>query len=181
VIEIGSRDVNGSLRQIVEQYGPQEYVGVDIDEGPGVDVICDVSELAERFGKESFDVVLSTEMIEHVRDWRGAISQFKNILRPNGMLLVTTRSKGFPYHDYPSDFWRFEIEDMKDIFSDMVVEAVEPDTSEPGVFVKANKPEGFKEKDLGGYALYSIITDRKSRDIGALDMFKFKLKKMLTR
>jgi len=69
IIEIGSNDVNGSLRPIIEAWGkPDEYVGVDIIDGPGVDLICPAEKIIEKFGKESFDIVISTEMIEHVRD-----------------------------------------------------------------------------------------------------------------
>ncbi len=166
VVEIGSYDVNGSLRQYVTSLKPTEYVGVDIVRGYGVDVVCSAEKLRERFGDERFDVVISTEMIEHVRDWRKVISNMKNLCRPGGVVLITTRSFGFEYHGWPYDFWRFEVEDMKDIFSDFVLENVESDSLQPGVLVSARKPVCFAEKDLSSVELYSVITDRRERDIG---------------
>lgn len=165
VIEIGAVDINGSLRPDVEALGPSEYLGIDIAEGPGVDEVCNVYDLVERYGPESFDVAISSEMIEHVHDWRKAISQIKEILRPGGVLVMTTRSIGFPYHDYPFDYWRYELDDMRAIFSDMTIEALEPDTDDPGVLVKARKPEGFVENDLSEHALYSMIINDRSKSI----------------
>lgn len=178
IIEVGARDVNGSLRTIVEHYEPEEYVGVDIEAGPGVDEICNVENLVEHFGTESFDVLVSTEMLEHVRDWRKAFSQIKRILKTGGVLVITTRSKGFPYHDYPIDFWRFELSDMQEIFSDMKIEALESDPIAPGVFVKARRPENFTENDLGDYALYSMVKAAKSKEIefNSLDMLRLKIR-----
>ena len=165
VIEIGALDINGSLRPDVEALGPSEYLGIDIAEGPGIDEVCNVYDLVERYGPESFDVAISSEMIEHVHDWRKAFSQIKRVLRPNGVVMMTTRSIGFPYHDYPFDYWRFELDDMRAIFSDMTIEALEADTDEPGVLVKARKPENFVENDLTDHALYSMVTNARSRTI----------------
>jgi len=165
VIEIGSMDVNGSLRQIAEAQGPETYIGIDIAEGPGVDEVCGVHDLVERFGKESFDLAISSEMIEHVQDWRRAISQIKAILKPGGAVLITTRSYPFPYHDYPYDYWRFELDDMRAIFSDMRIEGLEPDESAPGVLVKARKPADFIQNDLNKYALYSMVARRRTVDV----------------
>jgi SAM-dependent methyltransferase len=156
VIEVGSLDINGSLRSIIGKLNPAEYIGVDITEGQGVDIICYAEDIIERFGTESFDFVVSTEMIEHVEDWRKVVSNIKNICKSEGTIIVTTRSKGFPVHGFPDDFWRYEVEDMSKIFSDCIVEILEPDESEPGVFMKAKKPKGFVELDLSSYALYSV-------------------------
>ncbi|MDR7946051.1 methyltransferase domain-containing protein [Achromobacter aegrifaciens] len=116
VLEVGSRDVNGTLRTIFAD--PQsEYVGIDIFEGPGVDLVLDASRIVGQFGTEAFDVVLSTEMLEHCYDWQGALYQMAATLREGGILVLTTRSPGFELHDYPADHWRFSHQDFVDIFS----------------------------------------------------------------
>ena len=40
ILEVGSYNVNGSLRLLIESYCPLEYIGVDIEKGPGVDILC---------------------------------------------------------------------------------------------------------------------------------------------
>lgn len=163
VIEVGARDVNGSVRPLVSAFGPASYVGVDLQAGPGVDEICDATQLVACFGREAFDLLISTELLEHVRDWRTVISQFKQVLKPGGRLLITTRSRGFPYHAFPDDFWRYELADVRAIFSDFTLEVIESDSgSYPGVFFKARKPEVFVETDTRQHALFSIITRREA-------------------
>ena len=158
VLEVGLFDVNGSPRTYVESMLPSSYVGIDIAPGPGVDEVCDAENLLERFGEHSFDILISTEMIEHVANWKLIISNFKRVLRPGGIVIVTTRSFGFPLHDYPVDYWRFETHDMDVIFSDFTECQIESDQSEPGVFITARKPEQFQEYNFDGYALFSMIT-----------------------
>jgi SAM-dependent methyltransferase len=164
VIEIGSYDVNGSLRPLLESYNPQEYIGVDLSSGKGVDVVCDVADLAERFGEQSFDVVLSTELLEHVKDWKRAIHNIKAVCKKGGSILITCRSLGFVYHGHPHDFWRYEISDMEYIFADCAITALKQDPAK-GVLLKAVKPQDFSERDLSDYALYSIVTNTRVRDI----------------
>lgn len=79
VIELGSLDIHGSLRPLIEAYKPFSYIGVDLVKGRGVDVVWDVENLLDRFEKESFDVIISTELIEHVRNWKKVISNMKNM------------------------------------------------------------------------------------------------------
>jgi GT2 family glycosyltransferase len=116
VLEVGARDVNGNARSICVAFS-KNYFGVDIENGPGVDAIVDANHLAEKFGADSFDVVISTEMLEHVLDWANVLFQMLTVLKPAGLLVLTTRSVGFPTHDYPSDHWRFTRQDMLAIFA----------------------------------------------------------------
>jgi len=179
VIEVGSFDQNGSLRSIVRAFSPSEYIGVDIENGPGVDQICVSEKLIKKYGRHRFDVVISTEMLEHVRNWKKVIHNLKQILSPGGLLLITTRSRGFPFHGFPFDFWRFEISDIKLIFSDFEIHTLESDPEEPGIFLLARKPRNFIEKSIDDYKLYSMILNRHSSVAVATICFPFKIMKKI--
>ncbi|MCK9595513.1 MAG: class I SAM-dependent methyltransferase [Candidatus Omnitrophica bacterium] len=166
VLEAGSSSVNGSIRPFVEVYEPAEYIGVDISAGSGVDIVCDVNDIAARFGEHSFDVIISTELLEHVRDWRRAVHNMKAVCRPGGLIVITTRSAYFPYHGHPYDFWRYEIDDMERIFSDCKIEKIEKEDPGMGVFIRVRKPEHFIENDLAGYKLYSILARKRIAELG---------------
>lgn len=149
VLEVGSYDVNGSPRLVVLPLVPKSYLGIDTSSGPGVDVIGNAENLTAIFGTSIFDVVISTELLEHVSDWRKVISEMKRTLCSSGLLVVTTRSPGFHYHAYPNDFWRFTKYDFERIFADMDILVLKDDSQAPGVFIKVRKPSGFIEVDLG--------------------------------
>lgn len=165
VLEIGSLDINGSTRKCIEFWQPAEYVGVDIEEGPGVDLVCDAEKLIDIFSEESFDVVFSTELLEHVVNPKTVISNMKRLCKRNGTILLTTRSYGFVFHPFPHDFWRFELSDMQSIFSDCEITDLERDFSEPGVFVKVTKPSDFVERDLSGLELYNIVVNKRLKEM----------------
>jgi len=160
IIDVGSTNMNGSFRTILGQYEPKEYLGVDLSEGEGVDEICNAENLIEKYGDNSFDIVVSAEMLEHAKDWKSAIHNMKTILKPNGIIMLTARSYWFPYHGCPEDFWRFESEDMIYIFSDFKIKAIIPDYFQPGIFVKAIKPENWEELDLSNFEVVSIADQK---------------------
>lgn len=100
-LEVGSLDVNGSVRRWFA--GP--YVGIDMRDGPGVDVVGTADRLP--FDDDAFDVVVSTEMLEHDPAPWLSLPEMGRVLRPGGHLLMTTRGNGFGLHNEPSDYWRF--------------------------------------------------------------------------
>jgi SAM-dependent methyltransferase len=159
VIEVGSLNVNGSLRPFVEAAHPEAYWGIDLVAGPGVDVVGD---FCDYYCSPNVDLIICTEMLEHAPDWRKAITKMKHALRPGGVILLTTRSIGFArHHEHPGDFWRFSMPQIADIFGDFWVETLEPDPGGsgggPGVFLKARKPHNWVEKDLSGIEVYSMM------------------------
>jgi SAM-dependent methyltransferase len=148
VLEVGSRDVNGSVRAMVEALGPATYVGTDMQSGPGVDQVVRAEDLPATFDENAFDVVVSTEMLEHAAAWRDCLMAMALVLRPGGLLVLTTRSPGFPRHDYPGDFWRFSREVVAAALIAAGCGAFElvgdPQPGHPGVFVRARKSDPWR-------------------------------------
>ena len=157
ILDVGSLYVNGSARDAIINFSPASYVGVDLVPGFCVDKILPAEKLLEEYPPESFDIVVSTEMLEHCGDWRLIIHNLKAMVKKGGIILITTRSKGFPYHEWPIDHWRFELADMRVIFSDFEIVALESDKLAPGVLMKAIKPQDYVENDLSVYNIYEII------------------------
>jgi SAM-dependent methyltransferase len=143
-----------------------EYVGSDIAKAKEVSVICDVANLTKQFGTGKFDVVLCMDTMEHVADWRTAATQLKLMLAEGGDLIVAAPSKGFPFHGWPSDYWRYSEADMKEIFGDLkVVETFYMAAdAECGIHCMRKAGE-FSPKDLSGIALYSIRNGHRSREV----------------
>ncbi len=102
-LEVGSYDVNGSVRLLFSG----AYVGVDHAEGPGVDKVADAEHLP--FADASFEVVVSTEMLEHAeRPWL-AVNEMARVCEPGGTVIVTCRgfnTVGAFHHHNPPDHWR---------------------------------------------------------------------------
>lgn len=161
VLEVGSMNMNGSYRNMIMNFKPLSYLGIDIKKGLGVDKICRAGNMIKEYGKESFDVVISTETLEHIRNWKKAISNIKNVCKRRGMILITTCSRNFPRHDFPGDHWRYEQEDLGQIFSDCEILRLEKADRACAVFIKVRKPRKFREKDLSELKLYNIISDKR--------------------
>ena len=52
-----------------------------IEAGKYVGILLPTEKLVEYFGIETFDVAISTELLEHVKDWRLVINNMKMILK----------------------------------------------------------------------------------------------------
>jgi len=166
VLEVSSKFVDGSVRPLIERFcNPREYVGVDIEPGKYVNVVLPAEKLVDYFGPEPFDIVISMEVPEHVFNWRLVVNNMKIVLKRGGYIHVTTRSKGFPYHTYPYNFWRYEAGDMIRIFKDFEIIRLEASWEAPGVFLKAKKPINWRPADLDNIELYSIILGKRPRNL----------------
>ena len=92
-----------------------EYRGLDAHPGPQVDDLGTVAALP--YDDASFDVVLCTQVLEHVEDPLGAVREIARVLAPGGVVFLSTHGV-FLYHPDPVDYWRWTHAGLERLFSD---------------------------------------------------------------
>lgn len=142
VLEVGSANVNGSVRPQIEAMGPASYLGIDLAPGPGVDEAWEggVEQFAALKPGPVFDLVVSCEMLEHAERWESAFRAMADLVAPGGKLVLTCRGPGFPFHN-PPDHWRFSPSDLwrASVLVGLWPTIAEWDPQVPGVFLVAEK------------------------------------------
>jgi SAM-dependent methyltransferase len=103
VVDIGSQNVNGSLKKLVPR--GSRYIGIDFVAGPGVDLVLDDPYLLP-FESASVDVVVSSSCFEHVEFFWLMFNEILRVLKPDGLFYLNAPSNG-EFHRYPVDCWRF--------------------------------------------------------------------------
>lgn len=108
VLDLGGRDVNGTTRDLWAR--PGYYLVVDNTDGPGVDVVADAVNL---FLDQQFDVVTSTECLEHAEFADCIVRCAFDHLRPGGWFIATMAGPGREPHGQhgadrpePGEFYR---------------------------------------------------------------------------
>ena len=121
VLEVGSCIVNGSLRSVFQDPGC-EWIGIDQQAGPGVDVVGRWGQVAAEWKRQPgprnlFDLAVCTETIEHCTSPEFCVRRMIDWLCAGGWLIVTTPGKDFPVHSFPRDYWRI----LPDAFEDVLL------------------------------------------------------------
>lgn len=92
VIEIGSRDINGTVRDL---FPNAAWTGLDLHAGPGVDVVCDAMLYQP---SELVDFVVCCEVLEHASNWLDLLCVAYSWLKSGGYLFVTCAGPGRDPH-----------------------------------------------------------------------------------
>lgn len=93
ILEVGSLDINGSVRSLFDEC---DYVGVDVGVGDGVDLICQAQDL--EFPSNEFDVSISGEVMEHNPFWVESLANMFRMTRSGGLVIMSCASNGRPEH-----------------------------------------------------------------------------------
>ncbi|MBN2094117.1 MAG: methyltransferase domain-containing protein [Candidatus Zambryskibacteria bacterium] len=100
-------------------------IAVDIDPNRKPDIVADAKKLP--FRDEEFEMILCTEVLEHIDEPKVAINEMKRVLKKGGKLILTTRFI-YPMHDIPHDYFRFTLFGMKKLFEDWEIIELKPET-----------------------------------------------------
>jgi SAM-dependent methyltransferase len=103
ILEIGSYIGGFNIRSLNPQNS--KYVGVDLSEGPGVDVVLTDPYILP-FGDNTFDYVISSSCFEHIDFFWLSYLEIMRVLKPSGVFYLNAPSNG-DFHQYPIDSWRF--------------------------------------------------------------------------
>jgi SAM-dependent methyltransferase len=90
----------------------KKFVGTDMREGPGVDVVLDLHDID--LPDETAGTVLLLDTLEHVEYPRKALDEVHRILQPEGIVIMSS-VMDFPIHAYPSDYWRYTPEAFRSL------------------------------------------------------------------
>lgn len=91
-----------------------EYVGVDVQENPHADIHGAVEALP--VDDASYDVVLCTQVLEHVDDPALAVRELHRVTAPSGRVLASTHGTQV-YHPNPVDYWRWTHTGLEKLFA----------------------------------------------------------------
>ena len=88
MVEIGSLDINGSVRPL---FGEADYIGLDLQEGPGVDWVGDAAEYEP---SEPVSCVVCCETLEHASNWQELVTKGIEWLDDDGVFIITCAGVG---------------------------------------------------------------------------------------
>ena len=158
VLEIGPT-LPSSYQRIVNERVNERVASwdtIDIRERPGLTYVAE-DEYRFAIADESYDVVLSGQVLEHVRKIWIWIKEVARVAKRGG-LVITINPVSWPYHEAPYDCWRAYPEGMRALY----------DEANPEV-----RESRFESLELEGYP--HTVPGRSPWQVAASQGWKFHL------
>lgn len=93
VLEIGSLNLGQTVR---DYFKGCNYIGLDVDKGEGVDIVCQGQNYAAPDG--SYRHVISCEAMEHNPYWKETFANMIRLCEPGGLITMTCATTGRGEH-----------------------------------------------------------------------------------
>jgi SAM-dependent methyltransferase len=117
-------DVGCGQRPYEKTYfaGASEYIGADyLTDRSRPDIVCSALDL--KVADNSFDTVVSTEVLEHVPDPLRALREMHRALKPEGHLVLSV-PMWWPRHEVPYDYFRYPYDGLLHLLKEAGFEIV---------------------------------------------------------
>lgn len=135
VCRVSRRGVNvldvGCGRKPYRRYFEDSQLYIGIDKNPKAADVVGVAE-ALPVRNAIFDVVLCTQVLEHVEQPQKALNEMKRVLRTNGLLILSTHGFWIEEHE-PTDYWRWTFQGLTKILDECRFKIIETMSMEPVV------------------------------------------------
>ena len=144
ILEIGGR--SNPYRELFSNF---DYVHLDLEQTGEDVIVADITQCPD-IPSESFDVILSVDVFEHInRPWKAA-EEITRLLKPGGLTYHSTLF-AWRYHPCPIDYWRFSPACMEFLFSDLESVVARFDKTERRRNITGNGRHRLKEDAFGGW------------------------------
>ena len=168
ILDVGSQDITGPGYRPIFSEPSWSYQGLDIVAGPNVDIVVEEPYSWSRIPGESYDVVISGQVFEHVEYFWLTMLEMSRVLKSNGWCCLIVPSHG-PEHRVPVDCYRFYVEGMVALakFAGLQVRRAETQWATQAVpdsqyiwhdsLLVAQKPEESPARRLQRYLQHKVL------------------------
>ena len=105
VLDIGSYDQNGTYKDLHREENIV-YTGLDMSKGPNVDIVPKDIYSWDEIADESFDLVISGQVFEHIEYPWLTVKEIERIMKPSGVFIMIAPNAGIE-HKAPLDCYRY--------------------------------------------------------------------------
>lgn len=153
--ELGHRvhglDVNAPLIELARQRAAERGLNIEFQVGSAVDLPWD---------HDSMDVCLVPELLEHVAPWAACLDEFARVLRPGGVLYISTTNRLCPVQEeFDLPFYSWYPDLLKHRYEHLAV------TTRPELVNHAKYPA------VNWFTFYSLRDTLARRGLAARDRF----------
>ena len=161
-LEVGSKNY-GTTQDLRSLFlAKDKYLGVDMEDGPGVDVVLDLTadfkQIDTKLGNRRYGTIFCLSVLEHCENPFKMAENLTQMLKPDGQLCIYVPF-AWQIHGYPNDYWRFTPEGAKKLFP-----RIQFDMGQS--FAATSRPNEFRklDDDLGKIS-FSFSKNRASGHI----------------
>jgi SAM-dependent methyltransferase len=155
VLQIGSKSsVLDNHMLWRKSFATSNFIGMDIEPGENVDVVCDITDrlgnIRKKTGVVQFDFIICRHLLEHVRKPWEAAQNIVHLLKPDGYIWITVPWVQ-SYHGYPEDYWRMSFSAVRSLFEkiDFQLEFYTGAKEDLGYRILINGQKQYNTEDFG--------------------------------